>query len=252
MTQEVINTTAQLPTEMPTNVAWGAGENVRAENILIPKILLMQAISEFVMENHNGIKMGDFVDSVEKVKIAAHNEPIELIIFHTFDTWVNHLDGEFFSTERVTSANANLPREEETKEGIIARDYCQNFYALRIADLKEGLAFPYVISFKRTSRNTGKALSTRFTKMLRLKKSSASVVVKLSAKLEKGDKGHYYVSQVEFGRETTKEEMQECYAWYRKVVEAEKAGRVQVDEEAEKANGDSQEVNAEMGAESRF
>jgi hypothetical protein len=224
-------------TTRPTNAAqtyeegsWGS-EDVSSEDILVPKIMLMQPMSEFVTDGL--AKIGEFRDSLNKERMLGNDKkPVELLVFGTFKTLLEFKDGEYLSTKRWSPEVADLPMEEVTADGaVVTRDKVLNFYCLIADDIKGGEAFPFVLSCRRTSFMAGKKINTHLTKLKMFKKSSAAKVFALTSRKETNDKGTFFVVDVDVLRDSTTEELNAAFEWYQLLGKS----RVKVDDSDIKA-----------------
>lgn len=159
---------------------WGAADELDMKDIEIPRIWLMQKMSELVSDEK--AKEGDLVDSVEG---KVFGETVDVVIFHSSKSWRVFENGEYLKTEPVTSANSSAP----INEGSIHRDLVYNYFCL-LADDKDTGA-PYALSMAKTSLGTARKLNAVFLRIAQGKepKPSAAVVVTLGSRKEKNDKG---------------------------------------------------------------
>ena len=213
--------------------AWGA-ENITAEDILIPRLLLMQPMSDFVTAGD--CKFGDVIDSLEKTKVLANDKKaLELVVFGQFKTWRVEHDGEFFRTYPHGPDNAHWEYEKLEQIGnnevMVTNIITYNYYALSVEDIKLGKAFPYVISFKSSSKNAGKALGAHLMRLQAQNKPSAAQVFNLTSKKETNDKGTFAVFEVTPGRDTTELEVATTYKWYQQLAKA--VDKVKIDQDEE-------------------
>jgi len=203
--------------------AWG-GEDISSQDITIPKILLMQPMSELVTD---GIaKIGEFRDSLNKsVVLGSDKNPLEFIVFGTFKNYLEFKDGEYLRT--VSGDMGVLLQEEILEDGShIKRMRVQNIYCLLANDVAKEEAFPFVISFKSTGYKAGKDLMTYIKKLQFFQKPSAAKVFTLSCTKQTNDKGTFFVPEVGTLRDSNPEEMTQAYAWYKLLAKA----KVKVDE----------------------
>ena len=213
---------------------WGAGKDVDANDILIPKILCAQAISKAVTQEE--VKLGEFYDSVEKQVLATYDrkneaktQDLEIIVFGTFKHWVINHDGEYHETvpfqatvydedgKVITQGNDQWAYEETVDKVEIQRDNVMNFYCVLPKEIKEDptFAFPYVLPLKRTSRKAGQKITTRITKLAARNRPSACQVFKLSRTIEMNkQKKEYFVVDAVISRDATDEEMAAAYKWW--------------------------------------
>lgn len=213
---------------VPSVDAWGAPE-IGAQDILIPKILLMQGLSVFVAEGT--AQIGEFRDSVSGALLGNLSTPIQFLPVHIDKTWVlSKKIGDRFKYQTmipVTRDNESMEWEYTDEEGVLCRrDYTMTCYCLLPSDVKEGLPMPYTISFRRTSMRAGKKL---FTQMYIRNKQAGKVppayVMELSAKREKNDQGTYMVLDVAPVRDSSNEEISACFELYKTI----QGGSVRVD-----------------------
>lgn len=225
-TKEVAKKEQNTALSQSTQATWG-NENVDKSDIMLGKILLMQGLSEAVMDGK--AKFGDMLDSLEGKVLGDKNSPIEIIPILTNKTWVvskKHVQeikgkrvlGSKFEYEGIipmTAENQHLEMEETLEDGsIIRRDRSLNFYVLLANDV-QGL--PYIVSFRRTSYTAGKKLITHFAKMQMLKQPPAAKTLKLTCVEDSNDLGTYYKFNIEQGRNSTAEEINTAYEWYKTI-----------------------------------
>lgn len=232
-TEETTAVATKAPQELaPSNGPIWGNENIDSADIMIPKILLMQGLSEAV--NDGKAAQGDMIDSLETKKLGDRNSPVEIIPICTNKTWIvsrkekKASKFEYVETIPMTAENSKLAMEEEEKDGsVIRRDRSLNFYVLLASDV-EGL--PYVVSFRRTSYTAGKKLITHFQKMQMLRQPPAAKTLMLSCVQDKNDMGTYFKFDVSTGRVSKPEEVATAKQWYETIQ-----GGVKVDESDVKA-----------------
>lgn len=209
--------------------AWGA-ENITSEQIIIPKIMLMQPMSDFVTEGL--AKMGEFRSSLEKERVLGTDKsPLEIIVFGSFNTWNVFIDGEYATSVPITVENVHAAREEIGPNGEqITRSRVLNFYCLLPQDIAKGESFPFVLSCKGTSEKAGRTLSTHFMKLKMFKKPTAAWVFGVTPVKETNDKGTFFVMDITKLRDSTEAEMVAAYDWYSVLQKA----NVKVDQSDEK------------------
>ena len=187
-------------------------ESVDASDIIIPKVLLMQAISQLVEQDK--AKQGDFVHSLDEVVVGAkEDKPVEFIVLGMFKTLQTYEDNKYVKTESLTPENAGHPYEEVVNGVTVNRTKTMNYYVIRPADVENMSVFPMVITFKRTSLKGGKKLAT---KLMMLEEFGAEIYMKtfkLVAKQEEGDKGKYYVMDIMDGRKSNDAEVKQAIKW---------------------------------------
>lgn len=234
--QEVAKQESNVPAM--TQADWGTPQ-VSSQDIVIPKILCMQGLSELVADDK--AKMGDFVDNMTSEVIGNYKDkPVEFIPFHMEKIMIISkkvgADFQFDSIVPVTAENENAPYEEEIGGETFKNEQAMNFYVL----LPEDMSLPYIISFKGTSRKSGKILATQmYVRNAAAGKIPPAYVMELSGRKDKNDKGQFIVLETKPSRLSTNEEVASAFQWYKTV----NAGGVKAHEES---NTQAQEPQQEM------
>ena len=208
-----------------------ASHAMTADNIIIPRILLMQAMSEKVTQGE--AKFGELRDTLENKMHGNEANPLEVIPFHSFET---------IAVQEVTSAGrrfvANLPARgnegkayEETVDGKnLINMYTCNIYCLLPQEIAEGMDLPYLLTFRSTSVRCGKKINTiMYMRNLAAGRDPWAAVIKLSVTKTQNDKGTFGVFDVARQRASTPEEMARCAHWFNVVH----AGKTEIAEEKE-------------------
>jgi hypothetical protein len=212
--------------------SWGS-EGLSNSDILVPKLLVMQGLSDLVAEGKANV--GQIRESINGELLGGMVKPkeqtaVEVVAFSSFKTWVifekkNGKD-EYVKTVPMTPENEGWLIDEVIGGVQVRRDKCLNFYVLLASELKAGTAFPYLVSFRRTSMRAGKKLATMAAKLRVFKKPLAAKIINLGVLAEENDKGKYFVFDVTQGRSTTTDELAAAHQWY----EALKTTNVKVDD----------------------
>lgn len=176
--------------------------SVEAADIQIPKILLMQGLSDLVAEQKAA--MGDFVDSLTGEKLGDAKNPVKLYPIAMWkDFLITEKRGNKFEFKEIvpyTTANAHwrdAGNWNYTDNGVEHRRALRMNYAVLLERDKDDFsAFPYTLSFQVTGINAGKGFANLFVKAERLGKKPWYFTVGLGAKLEKNDKGTFYTPTV--------------------------------------------------------
>lgn len=192
----------------------GAGDNVDNEDIIIPKIQLAQQLSQAVKDKL--CDAGDFINSVEKNVLAPAGEGIDIIVMQNYKVWrefeiVKGNKKEYLQTIDYMG-NEHLPIDETVEGKTIHRDKVLGFYVLLVDEIKQGLAFPYIVDFTRSSARSGKQLQTYFAKMRSVGIPSFGKVFTLTSKFIQ-DEHDYYVKEVSAGRNIEKDELSAVKLW---------------------------------------
>lgn len=217
-------------------------KGIDSDDLMIPKILLMQAISKLV--DAEKAKAGDFVHSLDEDVIGKKEEkPVEFIALGMFKTLQTYENDEYVKTEPLTATNKDLPYSEERNGVTINRTKTMNYYALRTDDIAAMTPFPYVITFKRTSLKGGRKLATKLTMLEDFGAEIYAKTFNLVAKSEEGEKGKYYVMDVTDGRRCTDIEVKVAKKWTERL----EATSVTIHETDDEVTSASKESTPEAG-----
>jgi hypothetical protein len=197
---------------------WGMPQ-VSSKDIIIPKILCMQGLSELVVDEK--AKMGDFVDSMTSDILGNYTKkPIQFIPFHLEKIWIiskktaGSGDYSFDSVVPVTAENEGL-RYNEVLNGVeYKREYTMNFYVLR----PEDTSLPYIISFKGMSSKSGRILATQmYVRNAAAGLVPPAMIMELSGTKDKNDKGTFIVLNTKPVGESSPEQIAKAFEWYKTV-----------------------------------
>lgn len=197
---------------------WGQSE-VSSNDIVIPKIQLMQGMSQAVVGGKN--KLGDMIDSVTGDLLGTLDKPLEVIPFHMEKFYViqkhNGKKWMYDKIEKVTPVNENAPYEFEDGGQKKKRVYTRRFFVL-----VNGNVLPYTIDFASTSAKAGKELATEmFVKNAMMKLPPAASKIAIGSKTEKNDDGTYAVKTVKVIGKASNEEIKSAFEWYKTVSKKE-------------------------------
>lgn len=204
-------------------------EEISSSDIIIPSILAMQGLSEFVTDGK--AKFGDFVNSLTEEVVGSISKPFEFIPFYLDKTLKisKEINGkyELDRVEKLTPANENLPWEDVEAGAKIKREKVYTAFGII-----PGSPLPCLIRFKGKSVKTGKKLATQMyaINMTTKKLPPCASVMSISGKKEQNDKGTFVVLDASVKGESTKEQIAECAKW----ISIVKQGAVKVHEEDEK------------------
>lgn len=202
---------------VPTG-SWGHTAS-NSRDIIIPKILAMQGLSKLVAARKATI--GDFVESLNSTKLGSVDRPIEFIPFAVKPMWIifEEKNGamKYVKQVDIDAENDAWPYEEVLNGVKIRRDRTLNFYVLLPEEVKAGMYFPYIISFRRTSMMAGKKLNTAFARLAAFNKPPASEVYELCGTSQSNDKGTFIVMDVKKKRETAQDELAAAFQWFKTV-----------------------------------
>lgn len=236
------------------------GEEILSSAIVIPRLLLMQGLSDFVTDGK--AVMGELIRANNVEKLGGPDKPIDFIPLTFKNFWtVREKVGakyEWRGKEPMTASNQDLPWEYEDKGTQWKRVKTLDLFALLVHDLegeKAELAkaakgempdpdkalLPILISFQSYSFGSGgKAIHTHFAKAKKFNVPGFVSVMRLKARKDKNDKGTFYILDVETVGKTPPVDLKTCEYWYSQVAQ----NNVIVEGE----DGDEPEATAERGS----
>jgi hypothetical protein len=199
--------------EIATTIdAWG-GNEMSAKDIVIPKLLLQQGLSEGVTSGK--AKLGDYINSVTGEVLGSVDKPVEFTPFLMQKQWViqvhNGRKWEYHSIEKMTASNENASWEFTGPDGKkYKRVYTYNFYIL-----VKDQPLPLLLSFSSSSAKAGKELCTQMYSVNAIQKlPPPAKTMELYGKIDKNDDGTFAVKQVRVKRASTPEEMALAFDWF--------------------------------------
>lgn len=204
---------------------WGDAP-ISSQDIIIPKLLLMQGQSDLVMDGK--AKVGDIVDnSTNEVVGGCNTKPLRIVPFLMEKVWIisekkkGDQRFEFVEYQTVTPENSNQAWSETIGDIEIKREYTLQFYCLN----PDQPDLPFVVSFKSTSARAGKALSTQmYVRNRAAGLVPAAYIMELTSHKEKNDQGQYAVYETKPVDKTPDAVIGKCLEWLRTI----KAGKTKV------------------------
>ena len=227
-----------------------AGDTMDADDFRIPKLTLIQQMTKASF-NTEGVEVGRYINSIEKMDMG---DTLDMFVMTDIKLWqfdylvhqgankppkkeyLTITDFAPFPGLRKDWTEEALPEQVKQKmdakgikfEDMVAPDLIYRFYVLLAEEVKEGLAFPYIIDFKRSSAETGNKLKNTFFKMKKLAKvPSYSKVFTMTSEFVQ-DEFDYYVKKVNGGRNIETEELVAVENWIKEL--SANAGKYEVDE----------------------
>ena len=256
MSDKPVNTGEKsLSTEASNPDNW-ADQTVTSNDVIIPKILPQQYMSQAVIDRES--EYGEFRDTMFLEKFGDIENPFEFIPFYMSKKWIifdmvptkgGGNKREFREIvlidddPRSSGYNDDLSLSGKDSEGYpIERDRCMDFYVLIPSQVESGESFPYILSFRRTSLKAGKKLASQmFLRNKRASKPPAATVCTLHATSTSNDEGTYIVQDVRPSRPSTEEELNEAYYWLQTV----KQGQTKEDTSEFENKEDEKELEVE-------
>jgi hypothetical protein len=195
--------------------------------ILIPKVILMQATSTLVAEGD--CAAGDLVRSTDKAILGNAKNPVGIVPISYTRTWVeSKYDGNMYKWNHehpFTAANADLEWKYVDDEGVQwERKKAYNFFVV-LADNPDSTQLPIIkLQFKSGSIKVGKQLADFFARLPVINQTRkargqsalfpASFIWDLSSVVVKGDAAAYQTFALKQGEETSPELLDVAVNWY--------------------------------------
>lgn len=229
MSKEVVNKEANELAEISLD-AFGGSEMVDAQDLVMPKLRILQGLSDLVTSGE--ARFGDIYDAGSgKVVGNMKDVKLDIIPFYMEKLWiVSKYDAssdkyKFVRFDPVNSTNIHREWEEVINGEKFKNDFNYRFYAM-IPALG---SMPYIIDMKGKSRRVGKQLVTM---MYVTNKAEGKIppyfTIELGGISEKNDKGTYSVFTVR--RMTEKPApvatIKEALGWYKSI----QSGAAKVDD----------------------
>jgi hypothetical protein len=214
------------------NYTKGGEEIIRAD-ALIPRLLLMQGLSDFVSDRK--AQQGDMVRSTTIEKLGDPEVPVELIPITYQNRWrlEEEIKGkfEYRGTEARTAKNDDQPWEFMHQGAKWKRTKVIDLYAVlpqdiaaeqnekkrfqetgELPDLNKTL-MPVLVSFRASSYQAGKKIVDIFMKAQNFGVQPHHYKTKLKCHQESNDKGTYYVFDLEGTKPVTTDEKEISDRW---------------------------------------
>lgn len=203
--------------------SWGS-EGAAQADILIPRLQLMQDLSELVKTRQ--ADSGDYVDSSTGKILIKKGQAGEFIPLTMHRDWlisdVDPRDGKAKFRQkggvvRMTPENENLPTDDVDNETGLAikRHKSINLFVLFVPKLDE---LPFMISFKKAGQYAGKQLATYFKVCQAKRVPPASQVWSLSSAPKTYNGYSFFVGSVKPCRDTTTQELAIAKQWYQSIT----------------------------------
>jgi hypothetical protein len=217
---------------------------IDAEDILIPKLLLMQNTSQLVTDEK--ANFGDIVSSVSKEVVGKKGSEVDIVPLMNFKTWTlfdADDPSQFVASIPFGADNANWNRMDVVEyEGRSVKPFItMNVYVLLASELGKPEALPHLISFRSTSYRAGKQMMNHFLMAKQSKLHPSAYTLGLGATKTQNDKGTFYIYDVSPKGATEPKHATQIRQW----IDTLKAGMHKVDEESEfkKDKENTEDVN---------
>jgi len=182
---------------------------VEAKDLILPKILLQQAMSAAVKDRK--ANDGDYLNTLTDTVVSSKDGDVNVLPFFcrqtfTIEKW-NGKKFEFFKNEPY--AGEEKPFEETIEGTRYKNTHIYEFFCL----LEEG-GLPAIVPFKSTSHRTGKKLfNIMYMSNKQQGKTPAHNWITLGRSEASNGTDKYFVMEMALGRVSTVEEQNECKSW---------------------------------------
>lgn len=211
------------------DMSWGHTTAASEDDVIIPKLLLMQKTSKFVDDESLDIGVGDIVRSTTKEVLAKKGESVEIIPLNMSKTWVNFTlesgQPKFIGIEERNKSNDGLPWDYEVDGIPHRRDATLNVYCLIKDDVDEYLAakekgepamlFPSLLSFSRTSARSGQVISSHFFLSSKMGVPAPMTMFKIQSTRRSNDNNSWYGWDVTKSERTPDVALGQCREWWK-------------------------------------
>lgn len=184
---------------------------VESKDLILPKILLQQALSEAVKTRV--ARDGDFVNTLTNSVCSDEKGNVSVLPFYCRQTYViekwNSKKFEFLKVVPCLPGEEPKPFEENINGERFKNSHVYEFFCL----LPDG-GTPAIVSFRSTSHLAGKQLfNILYLQNPQQKKTPAHNWITLGRKDKTNDMGTFWVMDFSIGRESTQEELETCKTW---------------------------------------
>lgn len=205
------------------------GERVSANDVLMPVMRLMQPGSSLVASEK--AKPGEWRGTLSENLLAPKADSVEVICFGFHKTWVVYRKPpggkrEFVKVEPYTVRTRR--EREETIDGVLYQNFeTINYVVVPVGEALSGTMIPYLVRLNSSAYMAGKKMESYRLKLELAKKPHCFSTFKVGSVFKETEKGKYYVPTIEWGRDTSAEELTAIRPW----LELAKAGRAKADDQ---------------------
>lgn len=261
-----VKQSTEVSTEMASKFDSGlqsSGDSLDAVDLRIPKLTLIQAMTKASF-NTEKAPVGNFINNVEKTDMG---DDIDLFIMNDTKLWeLKFLPKGKDKVEYLGTIDYNVQNEDLRKNPRIPSELAERceklgvtldmivkgqinmvnrFYVLKVEEVVNGVAFPYMVDFKRSGYQAGVTLKNLFYKMRRVQKlPSYAKIFKLSSEFIQ-DENDYYIPVVSAGRMIEVNEIEAVESWVREMM-TNKDAYQEVNEDGEEYVAEATVVDAEV------
>jgi hypothetical protein len=195
-------------------VAYNANEwgdvVVEAKDLILPKILLQQALSEAVKSRN--ARDGDYLNTLKGTVCSNEKGIVSVLPFFCRQTYIiEKWNGKKFEFLKIVP---NIVGEKKPFEETIEGTKYKNSHQYEFFCMLEDGGTPAIVSFRSTSHKTGKQLfNIMYLQNPQQNKTPAHNWINLGRKEQTNDMGTFWVMDISIGKESVKSEIDECLIW---------------------------------------
>ena len=198
----------------PINMSDWGDVVVEAKDLILPKILLQQALSEAVKDKQRSVKDGDYINTLTGEVCSNEGGNVHVLPFYCRQSYIiekwNGKKFEYNKTIPCIVGQEPMPFEEDIGGVRFKNSHVYEFFCM----LEDG-GTPAIVSFKSTSHKTGKQLfNLMYLQNPQQGKTPAHNWIILGSKEDANKDGDKYnVMTIAVGAQSTKEQVAECLTW---------------------------------------
>jgi len=187
-----------------------------AKDIIIPKVLLMQAISAFVKERK--AFAGDFIHSIDERKLT---NPLEFVVINMYREILHYEDKKYIKRENWTDQRE---LEVMATKGTVVKGVTlnptvsYNYTVLLTQDIEDMTPFPVIITFKKTSKRAGMKLNTAIFSLEEFGVAPYAKTFLLTHKEDSWDGNDYLILDIQMGRKSKDQEQAVAKKWVERLA----------------------------------
>ena len=183
---------------------------VESKDLLLPKILLLQAISEVVKQREG--RDGDYYNTLLGEVCSNDKGEISILPFYCRQSYtVEKWNGKKFEFLRSDPHEVGEVRQYEVEDSTGRYKYLHNY---EFFCMLENGGTPASVTFRSTSHKAGQQLfNLMYVQNYEKGRTPAHNWITLGRREQTNDMGTFWVMDIGMGRESVVEEVKECLKW---------------------------------------
>lgn len=206
---DLTSTTSTTPTvAASTPPPTGLADNITSQDLRLPRVALLQALSPLVQNEGDKYKQGTFIDTLTQEVLPTPLSFVPVFVFANVIKWKPRSEGGGMLWKTI---NPTAEQLKETQFDGAKRPTADRY--INAVCLIAGQSTPLIVSFCKTSLKAGQDLAT----LIQLSGCAWKFNYILEAIKTKNDKGTYYVMRVRRDGPTDATRAQEAADLYEQV-----------------------------------